>query len=73
MKLTVITPQGISYDGEVARVQFRSTTGLMEVLQNHAPMLSELKAGKIVTDKDEIECGEGVVKVFNNEIEAVCE
>ncbi len=73
MKLTVITPQGISYDGEVARVQFRSTTGLMEVLQNHAPMISELKAGKIVTDKDEIECGEGVVKVFNNEIEAVCE
>lgn len=73
MKLTVITPQGISYDGEVARVQFRSTTGLMEVLQNHAPMISELKAGKIVTDKDEIECGEGVVKVFNNDIEAVCE
>ncbi|MBP5522702.1 MAG: F0F1 ATP synthase subunit epsilon [Bacteroidaceae bacterium] len=73
MKLTVITPQGISYDGEVARVQFRSTTGLMEVLQNHAPMISELKAGKIVTDKDEIECGEGVVKVLNNEIEAVCE
>ncbi len=73
MKLTVITPQGISYDEEVARVQFRSTTGLMEVLQNHAPMISELKAGKIVTDKDEIECGEGVVKVFNNEIEAVCE
>ncbi len=73
MKLTVITPQGISYDGEVARVQFRSTTGLMEVLQNHAPMIAELKAGKIVTDKDEIECGEGVVKVLNNEIEAVCE
>ena len=63
MKLTVITPQGISYDGEVARVQFRS----------HAPMIAELKAGKIVTDKDEIECGEGVVKVLNNEIEAVCE
>ena len=73
MKLTVITPQGISYDGEVARVQFRSTTGLMEVLQNHAPMIAELKAGKIVTDKDEIECGEGAVKVLNNEIEAVCE
>ncbi len=73
MKLTVITPQGISYDGEVARVKFRSTTGLMEVLQNHAPMIAELKAGKIVTDKDEIECGEGVVKVLNNEIEAVCE
>ncbi|MBP5377212.1 MAG: F0F1 ATP synthase subunit epsilon [Bacteroidaceae bacterium] len=73
MKLTVITPQGISYDGEVARVQFRSTTGLMEVLQNHAPMIAELKAGKIVTDKDKIECGEGVVKVLNNEIEAVCE
>ena len=73
MNLTVITPKGISYDGEVARVQFRSTTGLMEVLQNHAPMIAELKAGKIMTDKDEIECGDGVVRVINNRIEAVCE
>ncbi len=73
MNLTVITPKGISYKGEVARVQFRSTTGLMEVLQNHAPMIAELKTGKIITDKGEIECGDGVVKVLNNKIEAVCE
>ena len=73
MNLTVITPTGISFEDEVARVQFRSTTGLMEVLENHAPMIAELKAGKIVTDKGEIECGEGVVRVINNRIEAVCE
>lgn len=73
MKLKVITPQGISYDGEVNRVQLRSTTGLLEVLENHAPMITEVKAGQIITDKENIDCGAGVMKVRNNEIEVVCE
>lgn len=73
MKLTVITPQGISYEGEVGRVQLRSTNGLLEVLENHAPMIAEVKSGSIVTDREEIKCGDGVVKVLNNNIEVICE
>lgn len=73
MKLKVITPQGISYDGEVNRVQLRSTTGLLEVLENHAPMIAEVKEGQIITDKENIDCGAGVMRVRNNEIEIVCE
>lgn len=73
MKLKVITPQGISYDGEVNRVQLHSTTGLLEVLENHAPMIAEVKEGQIITDKENIDCGAGVMKVRNNEIEVVCE
>ncbi len=73
MKLKVITPRGISYDGETGRVQLRSTTGLLEVLDNHAPMIAEVKAGIIVTDKEDIECGAGVMRVQNNEVEVVCE
>lgn len=73
MKLTVITPRGISYEGEVTRVQLRSTGGLLEILENHAPMIAEVKSGNIVTDKEEIECGEGAVRVLNNNVEVVCE
>jgi len=73
MKLKVITPKGISFEGEVGRVQLRSTTGLLEVLENHAPMIAEVKTGKITTDKKEIECGEGVMRVAHNEVEVVCE
>lgn len=73
MKLTVITPRGISYEGEVGRVQLRSTNGLLEVLENHAPMIAEVKSGNIVTDKEEIRCGDGVLKVLNNNVEIICE
>ncbi len=73
MKLKVITPKGISYEGEVGRVQLRSTTGLLEVLDGHAPMIAEVKEGQIVTDKQEIACGAGVVRVQNNNVEVVCE
>lgn len=73
MKLNIITPRGISYNGEVSRVQLRSTTGLLEVLDNHAPMIAEVKAGTIVTDKETIDCGDGVMRVQNNEVEIVCE
>ena len=73
MKLNIITPRGISYNGEVSRVQLRSTTGLLEMLDNHAPMIAEVKAGTIVTDKETIDCGDGVMRVQNNEVEIVCE
>ena len=73
MNLQIITPQGIKHSGEVHRVQFRSATGLMEVLDGHAPMIAELRAGTVVTDAGEIACGDGVVKVNDNEVKVICE
>ena len=73
MNLQIITPGGIKHDGEVHRVQFRSATGLMEVLDDHAPMVAELRACQVTTDAGEFPCGNGVVKVENNEVKVVCE
>ena len=36
MILNVITPSGVSYEGEVQRFQFLSAKGLMEFLPGHA-------------------------------------
>lgn len=73
MHLQIITPTGTTYEGEVERFQFPSTTGLMEFLPGHAPMIAEVKEGTIHTEDDEMDCGAGVVKIENNEITVVCE
>ncbi|MBQ9641285.1 MAG: hypothetical protein IJV06_06970 [Bacteroidaceae bacterium] len=73
MKLQIITPQGIRHSGEASRVQFRSAQGLMEVLDGHAPMIAELRAGTVTTDAETFDCGDGVVKVENNEVKIICE
>jgi len=73
MKLQIITPTGTKYDGEVARFQFPSTTGLMEFLPGHAPMIAEVKEGEIHTESEEMDCGAGVVKIENDVITVVCE
>lgn len=73
MKLKIITPTGTKYEGEVNRFQFPSTTGLMEFLPGHAPMIAEVKEGSIHTESEEITCGAGVVKIENDEITVVCE
>ena len=72
MNIRIITPTGIRHSGEVHRVQFRSSTGLMEVLDNHAPMIAEVCAGKVLTDAGEYECGSGVLRVEDNEVTVVC-
>jgi len=73
MKLQIITPTGTTYDGEVKRFQFTSATGLMEFLPGHAPMIAELKEGSIHTESEEISCGDGVVRIENDDITVVCE
>lgn len=73
MTLQIITPTGTTYEGEVNRFQFPSTTGLMEFLPDHAPMVAELKEGSIHTESEEIACGAGVVKIENDKITVVCE
>ena len=73
MKLQIITPTGMKYNDEVERFQFPSTTGLMEFLPGHAPMIAEVKEGYINTESEELDCGAGVVRIENDEITVVCE
>lgn len=73
MTLRITTPTGITFEGEINRLQFTSATGLMEFLPGHAPMIAEVKAGVITANDKEVECGNGVVRIENDKIEVVCE
>jgi len=47
MKLEIITPEQIYFTGEVTSVTLPGTSGLFTVWENHAPLISSLKEGKI--------------------------
>lgn len=73
MHLQIITPTGTKYEGDVDRFQFTSASGMMEFLPGHAPMIAEVKEGYINTESEELDCGNGVVKIENDNITVVCE
>ncbi len=53
MFLEIITPDKKIYQDEVTRVRLPGSSGLFEILNNHAPIISTLKRGIIrVIDKD---------------------
>ena len=50
MELQVITPEKKMFEGEVQAVQFPGVDGSFQLLNNHAPIISSLKEGKIKVD-----------------------
>ena len=78
MNLEIITPDDTIFTGEVSLVQFPGYDGSFEVLNNHAPLISVLKEGKIkvknINDKEEyFEIKGGVVEVLKNHILVLAE
>ncbi|MBO7489080.1 MAG: F0F1 ATP synthase subunit epsilon [Bacteroidales bacterium] len=73
MNVKIIKPDSILYEGPAKLLQLPGTDGLFELLENHAPIISSLAAGKIrlLNDGEEEKCFEikaGVVKGQKNEI-----
>jgi F-type H+-transporting ATPase subunit epsilon len=73
MTLEIISPGKKIFSGKVKLVQVPGKKGAFEILQNHAPIISTLTAGKvkIVTTDDEksfVDITGGVVEVANNNI-----
>ena len=71
MKLEILTPEQKIYSGDVYGVQLPGISGLFEVLDKHAPLVSALKAGtlKILKDKSatsSYSIQSGFVEVINN-------
>lgn len=78
MQLEILTPLGKTYSGEVYGVQMPGLTGSFEVLNNHAPLVSALKAGKlkVLVDKNRNEYFQiegGFVEVLNNKVTVMVE
>lgn len=76
MKLEIITPEQIYFTGEVTSVTLPGTSGLFTVWENHAPLISSLKEGKIsflADNKEEKELNiEGGFAEVSKNIVTVC-
>jgi len=72
MKLTVITPDKLAFEGEVTAVTVPGSAGSFQILKNHAAIVSTLEDGKVII-KDNISeqvifIKGGVVEVKENVI-----
>ena len=78
MHLDIITPEKNVYSGEVEMVNLPGSDGSFGILNDHAPVVSTLKAGEvkvIEASKEEklFEIKGGVVEVNNNKIIVLAE
>ena len=78
MILEILTPEKKLYSGDVYGVQLPGTSGLFEVLDKHAPMVSALGKGnlKILLDKKSTTVyaiQSGFVEVLNNKTTVLVE
>jgi F-type H+-transporting ATPase subunit epsilon len=67
MHLEIITPEKKVFEGEVRIATFPGSDGSFQVLDNHAPIISLLKAG-VLEYKTKEGATHGVVEVLNNKV-----
>ena len=73
MYLEVVTPDKRIYAGEIKLIQVPGSKGSFEVLNNHAPIISTLKHGriKVIEDDDKkifFNIDGGVIEVLKNKV-----
>jgi F-type H+-transporting ATPase subunit epsilon len=78
MNLEILTPDKKIFSGDVYGVQLPGISGMFEVLEKHAPIVSALKAGtlKILKDKNtasQYSIQGGFVEVINNKATVLVE
>lgn len=74
MKTTILTSTRVLYDGEAWSVFLPGSEGEFEIMDNHKPVMSLLRAGQIILDwKKTVPLNKGLVKAFNNEVMVLIE
>jgi F-type H+-transporting ATPase subunit epsilon len=78
MTLEILTPEKKIFSGEVYGVQLPGISGLFEVLDRHAPIVSALKNGKLKilmdkTNTTSYTIQSGFVEVLNNKATVLVE
>ena len=75
LKLRIIAPDRLVFEGDVESVTLPGTVGSFTVLNNHAPIISSLESGKIAykgaNGRTEIAVRSGLAEVRDN-ILSVC-
>jgi len=77
MFLEIISPDKKLFEGEIKSVSLPGSDGSLGILNNHAPMISALKAGKVkITDNTGTQTFTikgGVVEVLKNKVIVLAE
>jgi F-type H+-transporting ATPase subunit epsilon len=78
MKLEIVTPDQTVFEGEVKLIQLPGIDGSFEILNNHAPMISVLKKGKVKVQENSgeiryFEVNGGVIEVKKNKVLVLAE
>lgn len=79
MTLEILTPEKKLYSGDVYGVQLPGVSGLFEVLDRHAPLVSALRSGKVKVLKDKnnhlafFDIQSGFVEVIHNKVTVLVE
>lgn len=47
LKLKIVSPERIEFEGEVDQVKVPGTLGIFEILTDHAPIISSLEKGLV--------------------------
>ncbi|MBI4706640.1 MAG: F0F1 ATP synthase subunit epsilon [Candidatus Omnitrophica bacterium] len=73
-QVKIITPERTVFSGQVSSVVAPGEIGYLEILANHAPIISNLVKGKIVLKDSSnnkslfLSMGNGFLQVFNNQV-----
>jgi F-type H+-transporting ATPase subunit epsilon len=79
MTLEILTPVRKLYSGNVYGVLMPGISGMFEVLDKHAPLVSALRAGRVKVLKDKsnstmsFDITGGFVEVLNNKVTLLAE
>ncbi len=79
MNLEILTPEKRLFSGDVYGIQLPGVSGMFEVLDRHAPLVSALKPGKLKVLKDKnnhlafFEIQSGFVEVIHNKVSVLVE
>lgn len=79
MNLEILTPEKRLFNGEVYGIQMPGISGSFEVLENHAPLVSALKPGRLKVIKDKqnhlanFDIQGGFVEVLGNKVTVLVE
>jgi F-type H+-transporting ATPase subunit epsilon len=78
MQLEIISPEQTIYTGEVSLVQLPGIDGSFEILNNHAPLISVLAAGKVKIEDAQkqtqyFDIKGGVIEVLHNKVLVLAE
>ncbi|HRY97641.1 MAG TPA: ATP synthase F1 subunit epsilon [Bacteroidales bacterium] len=73
MNVQIVTPDSTVFEGDASLVQLPGIDGSFEIMNNHAPMISILREGKVKVQRPDktlefFDIRGGVVEVLGNKV-----